>query len=289
MLVQFLIFIIKITINKFFKQKNVCRQFDFHDIKLLSEQQMTIQRKRYRTKNEYKKKWTAMNCFFFIEFFLYLQYLLIWCTNPFYQVLTSILIFCFYHVHAWFKLWWKQFITFDFQIGIPFSSHNFLFKHCIQDLIFFKTGCRFQIMKYLIRIFFKSDVDFIQYFRSVLDWHIHDFKYFNHVLNFWIVFFLIFFFCWEWNTLKKQIDHQIQKIFWINEIFNSFITINWLMIWINDKIYVSCWCIIINVNQIPNTMHQNCSLSFFFVESLFNKRFFDFHFHNCWKQLKIVN
>ena len=47
---------IKITINKFFKQKNVCRKFDFHDIKLLSEQQMTIQRKKYRTKNEYKKK-----------------------------------------------------------------------------------------------------------------------------------------------------------------------------------------------------------------------------------------
>ena len=29
-----------------------------------------------------------MNCFFFIEFFLYLQYLLIRCTNSFYQVLT---------------------------------------------------------------------------------------------------------------------------------------------------------------------------------------------------------
>ena len=47
---------IKITVNKFFKQKNVCRQFDFHDIKLLFEQQMKTQRKKYRTKNEYKKK-----------------------------------------------------------------------------------------------------------------------------------------------------------------------------------------------------------------------------------------
>ena len=37
-----------------------------------------------------KKKWTAMNCFFFIEFFLYLQYLLVRCTNSFYQVLTFI-------------------------------------------------------------------------------------------------------------------------------------------------------------------------------------------------------
>ena len=91
MFVQFLIFMIKITVNKFFKQKNVCRQFDFHDIRLLSEQQMTIQRKKYHTKNGYKKKrWTAMDCFFFIEFFLYLQYLLIRCTNSFYQVLTTL-------------------------------------------------------------------------------------------------------------------------------------------------------------------------------------------------------
>ena len=30
-----------------------------------------------------------MDCFFFIEFFLYLQYFLVRCTNPFYRVLTG--------------------------------------------------------------------------------------------------------------------------------------------------------------------------------------------------------
>ena len=35
-----------------------------------------------------KKKRTAVDCFLVIEFFLYLQYLLVWCTNSFYQVLT---------------------------------------------------------------------------------------------------------------------------------------------------------------------------------------------------------
>ena len=52
---------------------------------------MTTQRKRYHTKDKYKKKRrTTVNCFFFIEFFLYLQYLLIRCTNPLYQVLTNL-------------------------------------------------------------------------------------------------------------------------------------------------------------------------------------------------------
>ena len=80
---------IKITVNKFFNQKNICRQFDFHDIKLLYKQQMTIQKKNIVQKNEYKKKMDSDGIFFFIEFFLYLQYFLVRCTNPFYQVLTN--------------------------------------------------------------------------------------------------------------------------------------------------------------------------------------------------------
>ena len=115
----------------------------------------------------------------------------------------SILIFCFYHVHTWFKLRWKQFITFENQIGISFSSQNFVFKHCMQNLIFFEINCRFQIIKYLIRIFFKSNADFIQYFESVLNWHIHDFKYFNHVLNLWNVFFLMSFFLLRVKHIEK--------------------------------------------------------------------------------------
>ena len=79
---------IKITVNKFFKQKNVCRQCDFHDIKLLFKQQNDNSKKKYRTKNEYKKKLNNCKLLFFLEFFLYLQYFLIRCTNSFYQVLT---------------------------------------------------------------------------------------------------------------------------------------------------------------------------------------------------------
>ena len=74
--VQFLIFMIKITVNKFFKQKNIYQQNDNSKKNLI--QKINIK----------KKKQIAMNCFFSIEFFLYLQYLLIKCTNPFYQVLT---------------------------------------------------------------------------------------------------------------------------------------------------------------------------------------------------------
>ena len=36
----------KITVNKFFKQKNVCQRFDFFYIKLLSERQMRKSEKK---------------------------------------------------------------------------------------------------------------------------------------------------------------------------------------------------------------------------------------------------
>ena len=51
-----------------------------------------------------------MNCFFFIEFFLYLQYFLIRCTNSFYQVLTNVKIIknklikqlkCYANIQSW--------------------------------------------------------------------------------------------------------------------------------------------------------------------------------------------
>ena len=56
---------IKIQVKKIFKQKNVCQQFEFHDIKLLSKQQITIQRKKYCTKDKYKKKVNSDGLFFF--------------------------------------------------------------------------------------------------------------------------------------------------------------------------------------------------------------------------------
>ena len=69
-----------------FLNKIICRQFDFHDIKLLFEQQNDNSKKNIiRKTNKNEQRWIV---FFFIEFFLYLQYYLVRCTNPFYQVLT---------------------------------------------------------------------------------------------------------------------------------------------------------------------------------------------------------
>ena len=204
----------------------------------------------------------------------------------------SILIFCFYHVHTWLELWWKQFIMSDFQIEIPFSSHNFSFKHYIQNLIFFEADCGFQIIKYLIRILFKSDVDFIQYLKSVLNWHIIIFMISNISVMFQICelfFFWCFFFAENGTHWWNKFIIKFQKIF---ESMKSPILSLQLIDWWYESITKS-------------TFHIDASLltsikfriecirifrwAFFFVESLFNKRFFNSHFHNCWKQLKIIN
>ena len=79
---------IKTTINKFFKQRNVCRRLGFHNIKLLFKQQ---KEKISYKKQLYKKKPNKDELFLFTEFFLYLQYFFIRCTNSFYQVLTKTL------------------------------------------------------------------------------------------------------------------------------------------------------------------------------------------------------
>ena len=74
---------IKITINKFFKQKKThVNNLIFIISNYCLNNKMTTQKKNC-TKNEYKKKLNNCELFFFIEFFLYLQYFLIRCTNSF--------------------------------------------------------------------------------------------------------------------------------------------------------------------------------------------------------------
>ena len=58
---------IKITINKLFKQKNVCQQFDFHDIKLLSEQQNDNPNKNIVRRIDIKKKINSDELLFFFH------------------------------------------------------------------------------------------------------------------------------------------------------------------------------------------------------------------------------
>ena len=129
---------------------------------------MTTQKKKYRMKNEYKKKWTAVNCFLFIEFFLYLQYLLVRCTNSFYQVLTNGLqhvatkFMQFFHVDLFLNseatkfhlnivhqnVWWKKYMIwklilfwFDFAMN-QFFTQIFRHKHQINDWnCIFRLSC----------------------------------------------------------------------------------------------------------------------------------------------------
>ena len=95
--------------------------------------QMTIQRKRYCTKDEYKKKrWTAVDCFFFIEFLLYLQYLLVRCTNPFYQVLTNaVFFFSFSFLFSFsFSIW----LTFaEISILLFLTNRFWIFFHSVSE------------------------------------------------------------------------------------------------------------------------------------------------------------
>ena len=110
---------------------------------------MTIQRKKYCTKNKHKKKWTAMDCFFFIEFFLYLQYLLIRCPNPFYQVLTCKFFWILQillnstNLFGFCKFFWILQILLDFASPLDFRNFlNFRIQnfHWKKSKLFFKNN-----------------------------------------------------------------------------------------------------------------------------------------------------